>query len=67
MHSYASKILQAKKDALERGDEETLKAMAGGGKDVITRLIKANMQSTKEKDRLEDDAVIGNVRYSLLP
>ncbi|RDB17352.1 hypothetical protein Hypma_001991 [Hypsizygus marmoreus] len=60
MHEYAMKIYAEKKQAFLDGDESFISKQVGGGKDVISTLIRANMSPTA-KERISDSEVIGMI------
>ncbi|KAF5371889.1 hypothetical protein D9757_010589 [Collybiopsis confluens] len=64
MYETASGIYKIKKQALEEGGE-TVRQQIGGGKDLISTLMKENMKATEE-DRLEDSEVISQMKLSPL-
>ncbi|KAF9459159.1 cytochrome P450 [Collybia nuda] len=59
MHNTSTEILEAKKKALEEGDEAVFKQV-GRGKDILSILIKANMNASDE-DKLSDREVLGQM------
>ncbi|KAJ4474889.1 cytochrome P450 [Lentinula aciculospora] len=59
MHGIAEGIYQEKKRALRMGDEAVAQQI-GGGKDLMSILMKENMKASDE-DRLQDIEVIGQV------
>ncbi|PPQ98755.1 phosphatase sit4 [Panaeolus cyanescens] len=59
LHSTSVEIFQAKKKALEAGDEAMLEQL-GQGKDIISILMKANTRASAE-DRMSDTELIGQV------
>ncbi|KAF9564195.1 cytochrome P450 [Agrocybe pediades] len=59
MHNTSVKIYQTKKKAIEAGDE-TLLEQVGRGKDIMSILIKANMNA-EEGERLTEEEVLGQM------
>ncbi|KAK7039123.1 hypothetical protein VNI00_010308 [Paramarasmius palmivorus] len=59
---YSTEIFDARVKALESGDEE-VKRQVGGGRDVLSLLIKENMKATSE-DRLSKDELLGQTALS---
>jgi cytochrome P450 len=59
LHRTSVEILNSKRKALEAGDE-ALAAQIGRGKDVISILMKANMQAS-EDDRLSEEELLGQI------
>ncbi|TEB29745.1 cytochrome P450 [Coprinellus micaceus] len=59
MHNTSVEIVESKKRAIKEGEESILRQV-GKGKDIMSILIKANMEAN-EADRLPDDEVIGQV------
>ncbi|KAJ3515520.1 hypothetical protein NMY22_g14433 [Coprinellus aureogranulatus] len=59
MHETAVKIVENKKKAIREGDESMSKQV-GRGKDIMSILVKENMEAD-EADRLPDDEAIGQV------
>ncbi|TFK22383.1 cytochrome P450 [Coprinopsis marcescibilis] len=57
LHKTSSEIFEAKKKALYQGTEDK---EVGGGKDIISVLMSANMNAS-EADRLPDSEVIGQM------
>ncbi|KAF5386397.1 hypothetical protein D9757_006698 [Collybiopsis confluens] len=64
MYETATGIYESKKQAFEEGDERVTQQI-GGGKDLISILMKENMKATEE-DRLEDSEVISQMKLSPL-
>ncbi|KAJ3823087.1 cytochrome P450 [Lentinula raphanica] len=60
MYHVAQTIYEGKKRALEMGDEAVV-LQVGGGKDVVSVLMKENMRASAQ-DRLEDTEVISQLR-----
>ncbi|TFK83044.1 cytochrome P450 [Polyporus arcularius HHB13444] len=60
----ATKIVQVKKAALMKGDEEQLDS-AGEGKDIMSLLLKANM-AAYEEDKISDAELIAQVSTVML-
>ncbi|KAG5639457.1 hypothetical protein H0H81_001579 [Sphagnurus paluster] len=60
MDNNSNMILDEKKRALEKGDE-VLQDKIGQGKDIISILMKANLEAS-ERDRLDKEEVVGQVR-----
>ncbi|KAH6909246.1 cytochrome P450 [Coprinopsis sp. MPI-PUGE-AT-0042] len=59
MHQTSIDIFEAKKRELKEGEEATANQI-GRGKDLLSVLMKANMESS-EKDRLSEDEVIAQI------
>ncbi|KAF6754459.1 cytochrome P450 [Ephemerocybe angulata] len=59
MWDTATKIVESKKQAIREGDD-SIARQVGKGKDIISILIKANMQ-VDEAERLSDEEVLGQV------
>lgn len=59
MSNMSIEILEAKKRALKEGDEAIARQI-GKGKDIISILMKANMEASEE-DRLPDSEVVGQL------
>ncbi|RXW17125.1 hypothetical protein EST38_g8730 [Candolleomyces aberdarensis] len=59
MNETAVDIIESKKRAIKAGDD-SIAQQVGRGKDVITTLIKANMEAN-EADRLPDEELLGQV------
>nr|BAL05185.1 cytochrome P450 [Phanerodontia chrysosporium] len=59
MHSHSRRIFNEKKAALEKGDGAVLHQV-GEGKDIMSILLKANMEASDE-DRLPEDELIGQM------
>ncbi|KAI0333105.1 cytochrome P450 [Cubamyces sp. BRFM 1775] len=64
MHDRSVRIINEKREALERGDE-ALKHQIGEGKDIMSVLLRANM-SASETDRLTDEELIAQVSVLVL-
>ncbi|KAI0648488.1 cytochrome P450 [Trametes meyenii] len=64
LHERSLKIINAKKKALEQGDE-ALKHQVGEGKDIMSVLLRANMAAAEE-DRLLDEEVIAQISTLVL-
>ncbi|KAJ2919030.1 hypothetical protein MD484_g1462, partial [Candolleomyces efflorescens] len=59
MNETAVEIIEAKKRAIQAGDD-SLSRQVGRGKDIISTLIKANNEAN-EADRLPDEELLGQV------
>ncbi|KZP09574.1 cytochrome P450 [Athelia psychrophila] len=59
MYETSVRIIESRKAALEKGDE-ALVQQAGRGKDIMSILLKANMQAS-EGDRLPEGELIGQM------
>ncbi|KAH9915040.1 cytochrome P450 [Epithele typhae] len=59
VHGGCVDLLDSKRAALQRGDEETVRLM-GEGKDVMSLLLKANMLASEE-DRLPEDELLAQM------
>ncbi|KAH9941852.1 cytochrome P450 [Epithele typhae] len=59
LHDESLKIYRGKIAAMEKGNEEVLKQV-GEGKDVMSILIRANMEASEE-DRLPEEEVIAQI------
>ncbi|CAA7266959.1 unnamed protein product [Cyclocybe aegerita] len=59
LHNTSVEIYEAKKQALEQGDA-ALAAQSGGGKDIITNLMKANLR-TSDDDKLSEKEILGQI------
>lgn len=59
MHNTSVEILESKRRALEEGSE-IMEKQIGGGKDIISILIKANMEAS-EKDKMPDSEVLAQM------
>ncbi|KAE9392893.1 cytochrome P450 [Gymnopus androsaceus JB14] len=59
MYNVGDEILESKKLALEKGDEVVAQQI-GRGKDLISILMKENMQASEE-DRLDDNEVLSQM------
>jgi len=59
LHTMAIEVIEAKNSALSRGDEAVMKQI-GEGKDIMSILLKANMQASEE-DRLTEEELLGQV------
>ncbi|KAF9002247.1 cytochrome P450 [Cyathus striatus] len=59
MHNTSVEILESKRKALEEGDETVARQVARG-KDIMSILLKANMEAS-EDDRLPEDEVIAQM------
>ncbi|KAJ2926779.1 hypothetical protein H1R20_g10302, partial [Candolleomyces eurysporus] len=59
MNETAVEIIESKKRAIEAGDD-SIARQVGRGKDVISTLIKANMEAN-EADRLPDEELLGQI------
>ncbi|KAI0373129.1 cytochrome P450 [Pilatotrama ljubarskyi] len=64
LHASSLQIVNEKKAAVERGDE-ALKQQVGEGKDIMSVLLRANMNASEE-DRLQDEEVIAQVSTLVL-
>ncbi|TFK83127.1 cytochrome P450 [Polyporus arcularius HHB13444] len=64
MRRRATEIVQVKKAALNKGDEELLRRV-GEGKDIMSLLLKSNMIAA-ENDKISDDEVIAQVSTIML-
>ncbi|KAI0355161.1 cytochrome P450 [Trametes cingulata] len=64
LHTTSLQIVNEKKAALQRGDE-ALKHQVGEGKDIMSVLLRANMNASEE-DRLKDEEVIAQVSTLVL-
>ncbi|KAI0761469.1 cytochrome P450 [Trametes elegans] len=64
LYGQSLKIINSKKSALEKGDEE-LKQQVGEGKDIMSVLLRANMTASEE-DRLPDEEVVAQVSTLVL-
>ncbi|KAI0373128.1 cytochrome P450 [Pilatotrama ljubarskyi] len=64
LYTTSLTIVNEKKAALERGDE-ALKHQVGEGKDIMSVLLRANMNASEE-DRLKDEEVIAQVSTLVL-
>ncbi|KAI0648490.1 cytochrome P450 [Trametes meyenii] len=64
LHGQSLEIINAKKAALEHGDE-ALKHQVGEGKDIMSVLLRANMVASEE-DRLPDEEVVAQVSTLVL-
>ncbi|OBZ73188.1 hypothetical protein A0H81_06898 [Grifola frondosa] len=65
MDCKSQEIFQEKKLALERGDE-ALMQQVGEGKDIMSRLLRANMTASEE-DKLPDHELLGQISTFFLP
>ncbi|KAJ3548683.1 hypothetical protein NMY22_g1169 [Coprinellus aureogranulatus] len=61
MHNTALGIVESKKRAIELGDDDSLARQVGRGKDVMSILIKENMEAD-DADKLPDEEVVGQVK-----
>ncbi|GJE84919.1 cytochrome P450 [Phanerochaete sordida] len=59
MDYHSRRIFREKKAALEKGDEAVL-MQVGAGKDIMSILLKANMEAADE-DKLDEDELIGQM------
>jgi len=59
LHNTSVEIFEAKKKALEEGDEAVAQQI-GRGKDIISILLKANM-SASEDDRMSKEEILGQM------
>ncbi|KAF8659050.1 hypothetical protein AX16_001922 [Volvariella volvacea WC 439] len=59
MHATSVEIVQQKKKALAEGDDAVMRQV-GQGKDIISILLRANMEANDE-DKLTDDEVLGQL------
>ncbi|KAI0741674.1 cytochrome P450 [Daedaleopsis nitida] len=59
LHTVSCEIVNSKKAALAKGDEEVIHQV-GEGKDIISKLLQANMVASAE-DRLSDEEVVAQV------
>ncbi|KAF9815151.1 hypothetical protein IEO21_04769 [Rhodonia placenta] len=57
--AHSKRIFEEKKQALARGDEAVLKQV-GAGKDILSRLMQANMTASEE-DRLPENELLGQM------
>ncbi|KAE9403504.1 cytochrome P450 [Gymnopus androsaceus JB14] len=64
IYNIAGEIFEAKKLALEKGDE-VIAQQVGRGKDLISILMRENMKASGE-DRLDDDEVLSQIITSTL-
>lgn len=61
LHNTSVEIFETKKKALREGDR-ALAAQIGRGKDIISILMRANMEASKE-DKLSDIELLGQVTF----
>ncbi|PPQ63163.1 hypothetical protein CVT24_005803 [Panaeolus cyanescens] len=59
LHNTSVEIFESKKKALREGDE-ALAAQIGKGKDIISILMKANMEAAEE-DQLSEEELLGQI------
>ncbi|KAI0737388.1 cytochrome P450 [Daedaleopsis nitida] len=59
VYEHSKKIINDKKAALERGDQELIHTV-GEGKDIISILLRANMFASEE-DKLSDEEIIAQM------
>ncbi|TEB40176.1 cytochrome P450 [Coprinellus micaceus] len=59
MRSTSEEVIGSKRRAMKQGDE-TVARQVGGGKDIISILVKENMKAS-EGDKLTDDELFGQV------
>ncbi|KAI0754297.1 cytochrome P450 [Daedaleopsis nitida] len=64
MHDQSVEIFQAKKRALEQGDEAVVRQI-GEGKDIMSILLRANMAAAEE-DKLPEDELIAQMSTFIL-
>ncbi|GBE84055.1 Docosahexaenoic acid omega-hydroxylase CYP4F3 [Sparassis crispa] len=60
MDQRSRDIFDARKAALKEGDEAVLRQV-GQGKDIMSILIKANMETTLEEDRLPEEELVAQM------
>ncbi|KAJ6612274.1 cytochrome P450 [Mycena sp. CBHHK59/15] len=61
IHKTSTEIYNAKKDALEKGDE-AVSAQIAHGKDIISILMRDNAEASST-DRLSDEEILGHVTF----
>ncbi|CAL1697383.1 unnamed protein product [Somion occarium] len=64
MYQNATSVLQLKKDALRAGDEVVIKQV-GEGKDVISVLLRANMEASEE-ERMPEEELLAQMSVLVL-
>ncbi|KAI0648481.1 cytochrome P450 [Trametes meyenii] len=64
LHANSLEIVNGKKTALKQGDQ-ALKQQVGEGKDIMSVLLRANMEASEE-DRLPDEEVVSQVSTLIL-
>ncbi|KAI0713903.1 cytochrome P450 [Earliella scabrosa] len=64
VHARSVEILNAKRAAIQRGDQEILH-MVGEGKDVMSILLKANLMA-QDEDKLPDDELLAQMTSFIL-
>ncbi|KAI0948590.1 hypothetical protein AcV7_009287 [Taiwanofungus camphoratus] len=65
MEHQSKAILQGKKTGLRRGDDAFSRRQVGDGKDLMSFLLRANMEAANE-DRLSDEELLGQVSSFVL-
>ncbi|KAI0060070.1 cytochrome P450 [Artomyces pyxidatus] len=60
MYENTKKVLDEKKALLEKGDVDFAEQV-GEGKDIISILLKANVEAESEEDRMPDEEILGQM------
>ncbi|KAL6306620.1 cytochrome P450 [Sparassis latifolia] len=61
MYRKSTEIFNAKKAALQRGDETAILQQIGEGRDIMSILLKANMEAKSEEDRLPEEHLLAQM------